>query len=124
MKLEVGMYVRTKKGNVGKITKITKECIFFDRIMYLGFIKTGIQPKYLYKDKIDTRVIKASHSIKGLIEDNDLVKFKIYGELAVCEVYNKSLVKYDGEVFDLEELDIVSILTKEQFESMSYKVGE
>lgn len=127
MILEVGMYVRTKKGNIGKITKITKECIFFDRVMYLGFIKTGIQTKYLYKDKIDTYVAKVSRSLlgndkeDGVIEEGDYVN-----GYKVDFVQNNEVIFNHNHPRQLNilEKDIKSIVTKEQFESMSYKVGD
>lgn len=117
MKLKVGMYVRLNCNyelGIGKtIGEIDED----------NFIKTKFKDDF--ECPLPTYMItKASHNIIDLIEDDDLIKFKIYGELFICKVYNKSLINYDGEVFDLEELDIVSILTKEQYESMSYKVGE
>lgn len=108
MKLEVGMYyTRNKDGELGlcKCGNLTPE----------EYVET-------YKKRYGVK--NASYNIIDLIEDDDLIKFKIYGELFICKVYNKSLINYDGEVFDLEELDIVSILTKEQYESMSYKVND
>lgn len=117
MELEKGMYVRLNCNyelGIGKtIGEIDED----------NFIKTKFKDDF--ECSLPTYMItKASHNIIDLIEDDDLIKFKIYGELFICKVYNKSLINYDGEVFDLEELDIVSILTKEQYESMSYKVGE
>lgn len=120
MKLEVGMYVRTEEGEISKIEWITfQSWEGLDNTVEASFWLENKERLEYPRDKF-----KASHNIKELIEDDDLIKFKIYGELFICKVYNKSLINYDGEVFDLEELDIVSILTKEQYESMSYKVGE
>ena len=121
MELSVGMYVRVKDlANICHIGKIYNINDFREPSMKYCIDIQASDFVFVSEEMI----VKASHNIKELIEDDDLIKFKIYGELFICKVYNKSLINYDGEVFDLEELDIVSILTKEQYESMSYKVEE
>lgn len=116
MKLEVGMYVRTLNGIV-QITEI-KDCVMTDTKGYMH-----------YGD-----FIKASHNIIELIEFGDYVndlrvEKNKYGELytsyvyyggdigKMCEVYTTWLKEY-------KEDEIYSIVTKEQFEQMEYKVGK
>ena len=108
MKLEVGMYVRTKNGEIGKIRVIIDNMVFINTNQYYS------------------TVVKASHNLLGNDEEPSIIGRGDYvnGE----EVYG--LYEYNGKRYvDVDrvcysEEDIKSILTKEQFESMSYKVGE
>ena len=108
MKLEVGMYVRTKDGFLWKPKKIEIDedgCCLFDDYYYF-------EPEQIYK---------SSHNIIDLIEVGDYVN----GCKVIDFMYSKEKkrsVIVDSEIwgFDIEE--IKSIVTKEQFESMQYKV--
>lgn len=101
MKLEVGMYVRTINGKIWIIT--SQKAISGHR-----------------KD-----IIKASHNIIDLIEVGDYVNGK-----QVIETYYKSDEKWHLEIVDsrllthdeLKNVNIQSIVTKEQFESMKYSL--
>lgn len=101
MKLEVGMYARTIKGKIWIIT--SQKAISGHR-----------------KD-----IIKASHNIIDLIEVGDYVNGK-----QVIETYYKSDEKWHLEIVDsrllthdeLKHVNIQSIVTKEQFESMKYSL--
>lgn len=97
MKLEVGMYVRTINGKIWIIT--SQKAISGHR-----------------KD-----IIKASHNIMDLIEVGDYVN----GEKVLLknEGYIKVGTGRDYIVVNNEKF-IKSIVTKEQFEQMAYKVGE
>ena len=120
MKLEVGMYVRTDLG----IYKINY------------FINNNYTQKFTYIDNIgvsnileEKEVVKASHNIIDLIEENDLIQYRINGDLYVSEVkghplFNRYIlhIEFGNTIIDLEDLQIISIVTKEQFESMSYKI--
>lgn len=71
---------------------------------------------------VDDYVIKSSHNIIDLIERFDFVN----GHLVICKMYENekdipTIVKCVGDYYFKEE-DIKSIVTKEQFERMSYKV--
>lgn len=124
-KLAVGMYVRTEKG----IYKINY------------FINNNYTQKFTYIDNKDVsnileekEIIKVSHNIIDLIQAGDYVnglrveKSK-YGELYTSYTYMGGDIGLQQETYttflkDYEEDDVYSILTREQFESMSYKVGE
>ncbi len=125
MKLEVGMYVRIEKG----IYKINY------------FINNNYTQKFTYIDNKgvsnileNNEIIKASHNIIDLIKEGDYVnglrveKSK-YGELYTSYTYMGGDIGLQQETYttflkDYEEDDVYSIITREQFESMSYKVGE
>ena len=120
MKLEVGMYVRTKDG-ISKCIKVTpiRENSFmyeFDREVYedVYFLTYSELEKY-----------KSSSNIIDLIEVGDYVNGK-----QVIETYYKSDEKWHLEIVDsrllthdeLKHVNIQSIVTKEQFESMKYSL--
>ena len=114
MKLKAGMYVRTDKGRIGKV--LTDPYEFKDDYNEDIEFNDGVEDSYYMFDDI----IKASHNIIDLIEEGDYVnggqvreKTKKYIRISG----GKSLWEY----LEKEE-DIKSIVTKEQFESMSYKL--
>lgn len=111
MKLELreNMYYRTIAGHIGKIVSIKE----FNEKEYLlnGF--------YINKDTIKI----ASFNIIDLIEVGDYVNgyyvediLKTFINVATESNYFQSPTIY--------EQDIKSIVTKEEFEQISYKVGE
>ena len=118
MELSVGMYVRTEYG-IDKIKDIVLNGSFYeDSGLYLekrGKILCG---KEAMKD------LKASHNIIDLIEVGDYVNG--YKVLNVLDFNDNTRMLSLEKIYDsnIEEADIKSIVTKEQFESMSYKVGE
>lgn len=108
MQLENNMYVRTKRDGIGKIISLSigeeDECCFIE----LSKRRTGIK---------EHNILKASHNIIDLIEVGDYVN----GHL-VIKRHNDLILE---DTFDLvEDEEIKSIVTKEQFSQMQYKVGE
>lgn len=110
MKLEVGMYVRTLNGIV-KIDKI-KDSIMIDT-----------KGKTHFGD-----FIKANYSITDLIKSKDIILGRD-GKIYQCwKIYKDYVFTYSknkqGQTITLVDYQIDKVLTKEQFEQMSYKVGE
>lgn len=120
MKLEVGMYVRTKRGQIGKIITIGRDNI-------------AIEFNKMWQDIISMEnVIKASFDIIDILEVGDYANgYKvtkiggtyhgrkdraIYCDYQQNEKTKKWIMIYDDE--------IKSIVTHEQMEQMAYKVGE
>lgn len=111
-KLEIGMYVRSRYG-ISKIEQIEDDEIF-DNIQVVW--KDGY--KITKRSVIQTiDVIKANRNIIKLLEIGDYVN----GE-KIKYVLENSVIDNDGNL--LEEQDIKSIVTKELFESMSYKLED
>ena len=112
MKLEVGMYVRTKNGIIDKVI-----------IDYKGKCNSPncnckhVSCQYNYYDEVD--IINASHNIIDLIEVGDYVN----GWKVLYWTDGTKIVD-DGYATNLDKIDIKSIVTKEQMEQMAYKVGE
>ena len=120
MKLEVGMYVRTKEGFIAKIEYIDKETGGIDCD---NSVKTMYEQHYscLWGDEVKGLIVKTSHNIIDLIEVGDYVNGGQVREK------KEDYIRISGGNFMfqyLKENEIKSIVTKEQFESMSYKVGE
>lgn len=124
-KLAIGMYVRTKDGIITKVDYIDDETIYFDKDIYRIY-SAGID--FLEKDNLE-RIKKVSFDIIDLIEAGDYVNGS-----KVIEI-EKDYEFIDGTIRDILWTDtriqtaiwdetIKSIITKEQFESMSYRIGE
>lgn len=135
MKLEVGMYVRTKYGYIAKITKINPSSIYFDSQIFYASNFCAAHNKILRKENIE-KIAKANHDIKKLIQYGDYVNgFKViefddidgdgneYIELGI-PVYEDACLDVISEYRPLSTIDIKTIVTKERFESMAYKVVE
>ena len=152
MKLEVGMYVRTKNGSIDKIIDTTEEWCELEGDEDEKLYKIYKLNHYYYDDEFDEDTkwflerffVKASHNIIDLIEVGDLIKIEYYSEryekrvtrLFEVSKYNQYLTFSNAKCefflscgeFTKEDKElrpiIKSIVTKEQFEEMSYKVGE
>ena len=123
MKLEVGQFARLKSGYICKIININD---FREPNM-----KYGVEANYL-KDVMfigDDDVVKTSYNIIDILKVGDYVNGN-----KVIEI-EKNYKFIDGTIRDILWTDtkmqkaiwdetIKSIVTKEQFEQMAYKVGE
>ena len=120
--MKVGDYVRTENGLIGKI---------------IGFkgdmVETDNKRLITYKSN-HNEIIKSSPNIIDLIEEGDYinglrVEKNKYGELYTSYVYYGGNIGKQCEVYTTwlkeykENEDYINtILTKEQFESMEYKL--
>ena len=119
MKLEVGQFVRTKDGKIGKIMGYYA----FDKNKIAIWTKTtekGIEiTPVIDKDTI----VKASYNIIDILEVGDYVN-SYYVEDVLKTFVNVAVGSNCFQSPTIYEKDIKSIVTKEQFESMSYRIGE
>ena len=108
MKLEVGMYVKTKKGYIYKLSRYEE-----DNNRWISSEENDWYPVY------ESLVTKANHNIMDLIEVGDYVN----GD-RVTQVTSRYVeVCYGRDICDfINEEDIKTIVTKEQFESMKYSL--
>lgn len=106
MEIEVGDYVRTRAGHFYKITRIDE-----NGLIYWNKIQCGWNIEQL-KDI----VVKHSKNIIDLVEVGDYVN----GE---C-ITDKWETRISSIKSNFSEEDIKTIVTKEQFESVEYKVEE
>ena len=123
MKLEPNMYVRTKKGNISKIDRKVDDITNY----YFGCFECDNYINVNGDEFIsEYEILKASYNIIDLIEVGDYVNGRKVLSIHCDDGFDLYLVLDGGGSCDGMPLnqDIKSIVTKEQFESMSYKVGE
>ena len=111
--IEAGEYVRTKNGKIDKV--VSNNC-YMEK-----YIKA--EKDFIFCNSI------VKHS-KQLIEVGDIVKYKLKNlkhtnvttvRLVQDARSNKEKKLIDG--YNLEQIDILEILTKEQYNIICYKVG-
>lgn len=149
MELKEGMYVRTDKGFISQITDFKKHYTKGKRLVnsystkevvenylslkgnqceFIESIDYSIPPCYPSDEeleKIKSHIVKASNNIIDLIEVGDYVNGSEVLKLGIDNyddnaTYKKYLRCVGNSYFNEQ---IKSIVTKEQFESMSYKVN-
>ena len=119
-KIEVGEYVRTKKGEIFKVAEVVptlgKE---------IAIVKKGNgNPR-----RINLKEEKHSKNIIELIESRDIIEFKIKNfDFTNLGIVHKEYDARKGDYYKivsghrLEEIQIISILTKEQYVQNCYTV--
>ncbi len=127
-KIEIGEYVRTKKGIIAKAQ------LYQDAIYHEGSGKKAIFHNYEADKGIiaDIDIAKHSKNIADLIEVGDYVNgervFKIEKDPFIKGqtdiFFNRDEVDYWGDrsLSQITDKDIKSIVTKEQFNSVMYEV--
>lgn len=125
MKLEVGMYARTKDGYICRIININD---YREPNM-----KYGVEASYLRDIMFigDNDIAKASYEIIDLIEVGDYVNGYIVEEIkrdydGKIWIDNGTRGHDDGGEYTIwkRNEDIKSVITHKQFKQMAYKVGE
>lgn len=127
MELKVGMYVRTKEGYIAKLlhygynTGISGKIHLFDRQIRDISDLVYETDNFLWDKELKEYIKNYSYDILDLIEVGDYVNgyyvedvLKTFVNVAVGSNYFQSPTIY--------EKDIKSIVTKEQFENMEYKI--
>jgi hypothetical protein len=141
MKLEVGMYVRTKCG-IAKITdiicgqdvKFDNENIFEDNDDKTHHMYDGISKNdYFFQHEI---VGEPSFDIIDLVREGDYVNGEkvialkkdisernIHFNSKKCNIFTDYSLA-ENWYFGIEDKDIKSIVTKEQYKNIEYRIGE
>lgn len=136
MKLEVGMYVRTKRKGIAKIDEIIDDGVitYEDDLGREWEEKTGRKViRYIGKDGWNSgldekKILKASYNIIDILECGDIISF--YEDI---DNYKKQYIIGIPDLITLDNIKdkitndnirLVSILTKEKMEQMAYKVEE
>ena len=120
--IEVNEYVRTNKGNIGKVVEIR-----------LGFNKdTQLYQKIYMLDNglwtILEYIVKHSKQLIDLIEVGDVIKYKIENVALETKGYLKGITDISDKemlrnIRNDKDYKVLEILTKEQFLANCYKVG-
>lgn len=118
--MKVGDYVRTPLGITKYIGKYDNyEGLYeFDKLD--EELWTGDIADVVYSCEIDNIVLKSSPNIIDLIEVGDYVNGEFVEEIKNNVIYNNYNC-FGAPYTRIEEEDIKSIVTKEQFEAMEYK---
>lgn len=113
MKLEVGMYVRTKYG----ITQYRKYNIVNQGEIICMPVKDGSRGIFANIEDI----IKASYKLGELLRVGDFLD-----NHCIVKIENTTIFLNDGWFIDFDDLEdlVTTVCTKEQFERVSYEVGE
>ncbi len=130
--MNVGDYVRTKDGYIYKIEDGEE---FYEDYVNVG-IGTILDIDGIWVDKahfqyVDKReIVKSSPNIIDLIEVGDILYLEESDDIACMFFKDIYLVKNEDNLLNIigdiknKKCNLISIVTKEQFESMEYKVGD
>lgn len=134
MKLEVGMYARID-GKIGKVVQICR-C---EQCKARGYYEPTIEYAHGEKDYVSIYWrdnLKASHNMIDLIEVGDYVNGmqviakdsdnRLYVPEDLGEPYYREFSNgcFDYTLLDMEHFKIKSIVTKEQFSEIEYRLGD
>lgn len=118
--IEVGEYCRTKGGHIHKVTRIDD-----NELVYWGKIQCGWS-----LEQLEDIIVKHSKNIIDLIEVGDYVNGKEIiiidnriGGLEKSVIYGYEY-KDESRLWNIYQEDIKSIVTKEQFKSIEYRLED
>ena len=138
MKLEVEMYVRTKRKGIVKIDEIIDNGVitYEDDLGREWEEETGRKViRYIGKDGWNSgldekEILKASYNIIDILEIGDILVDDTNRKLEILLIDNELMVRNAGLIYDnnyyipIKSIAIKSVITHEQMEQMVYKVGE
>lgn len=125
MKIEVGEYIRTKQGDISKVKYVDEENIFLEDDVWSKndlYDKTNV----LYFE--DEEIVNHSKNIIDLIEVGDIVQVEEIEHVREVIEDNffdddvRSIIDDSNISHQIKNYQIKSVVTKQQFENMEYKV--
>ena len=118
MGLKVGDYVRTKDGNINKIIQVEYMTPYNAKHQFI-YLTDNLEKIWYPEDEI----IKSSTNIIDLIEVGDYVNgYKVIGAYSPEGTYVLWIKLSCNPIDNWKNEDIKSIVTKEQFESIKYRI--
>lgn len=124
MEIDVKEYVRINNDfrtialGIGKVVRINQDTIY---------VKMNFETPIAFK--IDN-IVKHSKNIIDLIEIKDIIKFKnklpnsLENEEMIIHIFDKDTLNEVKEAIQKQEIKLLSIVTKEQFKSVEYRLEE
>lgn len=133
--IKVGMYVRTKDGYIAKFINYGynegiegKSCLFDKKIRDISTFVYD-EDNFLFDDELKEYIKKYSYNLEDLIEDRDIVRYRVNSISTALKtrVYIDfiNVVKDENYLVRLKKnynIEILEILTKEQYMQNCYKV--
>ena len=114
LNLRENMYIRTKDGIIDKILKLNK-----------SYVKGVSQKDELYAYDIDN-IVKASYNIIDILKEGDYVNGHRVDKVVIGPKCSYVLLEEVGYYVDtqkdIDDYEIKSVLTSQQFESLEYKI--
>lgn len=117
--IKVNKYVRTRAGHICKITNIDE-----NGLIYWNKIQCGWS-----EQQLEDIIVKHSKQLIDLIEVNDLIYFEnklqnsLENEEMIIHIFDNDTLEGVKQAIEKGEIELLEILTHEQFEKNSYKVG-
>ena len=131
-KLEPNMYVRTKNGNIRKIVELTNTKFIDEPDYYVDKVLIDIEQNeredtiYMEKWLFNEDIVKSSHNIIDLIEVGDYVNGHRVDKVVIGPKCSYVLLEEVGYYVDtqkdIDDYEIKSVVTSQQFESLEYKI--
>ena len=117
--IKIGEYVRTKKGLIANVIGYDDDNNF---MLDIGQIITKIEAKNIKNGSNPIDLIKVGDYVNGYeVLEFDDEEVNLYLGIPI---YDDALMDCISEVRPLDTIEIKSIVTKEQFKNIEYKVGE
>ena len=110
--IEVGEYVRTKSGHIARLLEKTEDYYYFDEVV------EGLFGEQWILSSFNNEIKKHSKQLIDLIECGDYVNEKYVAKINTSKE-GKYIIALVGII---EENDIKTILTKEQYNINCYTV--
>lgn len=126
--IKVNDFVRTKQGYIAKCVEVDE---YGDYYTFDEFVQEKYGDKYssLYERGLED-IVKHSSNIKDLVQAGDIIIYTINCKIADIDIVKEHTDARTLEkslrvgLYSLEQVDIKQILTKEKFESESYRLEE
>lgn len=129
--IEIGEYGRSKAGFIAKLIETEKCLICNNKIDYIfndNIVETFYGPSTVICEDDLYKIKKHSKNIMDLIEVKDLVCFKnklpnsLENEKMIIHIFDNDTLEEVKQAIEREEIELLEILTHEQFEQNSYKI--
>ena len=116
--IKVNEYIRTEYGEIAKVIEYKNEIVFDKEIKFYGMYRG-----YICEDELNF-IVKHSPNLIDIIQCGDYVNGKeVIMDLQKSKEWYKSKDDFiTCKDYTFEEKEIKEVVTKEQFESISYKV--
>jgi hypothetical protein len=125
--MKIGDYVRTKNGNIRKIVELSNTKFIDDPDCYVDKVLINIEQNkiedtiYMEKWLFDEEIIKSSPNIIDLIEVGDYINGHRVIDFMLENGKRKGII-VDADIWGFDIDEIKSIVTKEMYSSVEYKV--